>query len=577
MGDHRLPVVKVDIRWQLLLAAVTIALVLAILSFQVQATGLCSERLPAAGGVLVEGMVGAPRRLNPLLSDPNPVDKELVSLIFDGLTRYDDSGRLQPALARRWEVSEDGLTILFELREDVTWHDGRPFTAADVLFTYGLLQDDDFPAPAETRMAWQSVTITTTGTADGSGQTAVLFDLPSPYGPFLDATTRGILPAHLLRNIPVTLLEDHAFNQAPIGTGPFRVASSSEWRRTGRLRLAPNPSYWRQGVDIDGVEFRFYPDDVTLLAAFAAGEIHAVNTVSAQALPEAATLPGMRLFTAPSERYTQLLFNLATGNAAVRQFAVRQALAHALDRQALIDQALNGQALLLNGPYLPHSWAHNPGLITDYQPNLEQAAALLSEAGWQLEGENQRLREGERLVLRLLVTDESWRPVLAESIAKQWAAIGVNAEVVVIEPELLLERLAAREFDIALVDIDPPGDPDYYDFWSQEAIVRGQNYAGWNHRRASEALEAARQLWNVTERQPYYDAFLRFFDSELPALTLFQHVYTYGLSETVLQKDGSPAEIGLINQPRDRYRTMPAWFLFYRDVSVPCPDPEPES
>jgi peptide/nickel transport system substrate-binding protein len=570
--------VKVDIRWQLLLAAVSIALVLAILSFQVQATGLCSVRLPATGGVLVEGLVGAPRHLNPLLSDANPVDQELVSLIFDGLTRYDNTGRLEPALARRWEVSEDGRTVLFELREDVSWHDGRPFTAADVLFTYGLLQNDDFAAAPETKVLWQSVTMTTTQASDGSGQTAVLFNLPSPYGPFMDATTRGILPAHLLRTVPPALLHEHAFNQAPVGTGPFRVASSSDWRRTGRLRLAPNLGYWRQGMDLDGLEFRFYPDDEALLAAFTAGEIHAINTVNVPALPEAVALPGMRLFTAPSTRYTQLLFNLsASGAPAVRQPAVRQALAYALDRQALVDQALNGQALLHNGPYLPHSWAYNPGLVTGYQPDPAQAAALLAEAGWQLDGSNQRLREGERLVLRLLVANDAWRPALGQTILQQWTAVGIRGELIVIEPELLRESLALRDFDVALVDVDPPGDPDYYDFWSQEAIVRGQNYAGWNHRRASEALEAARQLWTVAERQPYYDAFLRFFDNELPALTLFQHVYTYGLSESVLQKDGTPAEIGLIDQPRDRYRTMPGWFLFYRDVNVACPDPELES
>jgi peptide/nickel transport system substrate-binding protein len=566
---------RIDIRWQLLLAAVSIALVLAILSFQVQAAGLCSVRVPATGGVLVEGMVGAPRRLNPLLSDGNPVDQELVSLIFDGLTRYDDTGQLQPALARHWEVSDDGLTVRFALREDVAWHDGRPFTAADVLFTYGLLQNDDFPAAPEVKVLWQSVTITAEEAAEGSGQTVVVFALPSAYSPFLDATTRGILPAHLLRTIPPALLEDHAYNQAPVGTGPFRVVSGSEWRRMGRLRLAPNPAYWRQGMDLDGLEFRFYAGDAALLAAFAAGEIHAINTVNSPALPDAARLPGMRLFTAPTNRYTQLLFNLtSTGAPAVRQLAVRQALAHGLDRQALIDRALNGQALLHSGPYLPGSWAYNAGLVTHYQADASRAATLLAEAGWQLEGENERFRDGEPLRLRLLVTNEGWRPALAETIVEQWAAVGIQGELLVVEPNSLRDSLAARDFDVALVDVDPPGDPDYYDFWSQEAIVRGQNYAGWNHRRASEALEAARQLWSISERQPYYDAFLRFFDGDLPALTLFQHVYTYGLSESVLQKDGSPAEIGRINQPRQRYRTMPTWFLFYRDVNVPCSELE---
>jgi peptide/nickel transport system substrate-binding protein len=134
--------------------------------------------------------------------------------------------------------------------------------------------------------------------------------------------------------------------------------------------------------------------------------------------------------------------------------------------------------------------------------------------------------------------------------------------------------LTQRQFDVALVDVEPPGDPDLYDFWSQEAIVAGQNFGAWDHRWASEALEAGRQLAAVEERQPYYDAFMRFYDEELPALTLFQHVYTYGISESV-----NDVEIGPIFSPRDRYETLSQWFLVYRDIAVDCPadgGPDPE-
>ncbi|MBP6788281.1 MAG: hypothetical protein KA170_11880, partial [Candidatus Promineofilum sp.] len=107
--------------------------------------------------------------------------------------------------------------------------------------------------------------------------------------------------------------------------------------------------------------------------------------------------------------------------------------------------------------------------------------------------------------------------------------------------------------------------PDLYDFWSQEAIVRGHNYGGWNNRRASEALEAARQLLSPGERSVYYEAFLRQFDADLPALTLYQHVTSYALSDQVQQ-----AEIGRLGRPRDRFATLPAWFLTFREVTVSC-------
>jgi peptide/nickel transport system substrate-binding protein len=125
---------KTDIRWQLLLAVTGLALVLALLTFQVQTAGLCSISVPATGGVFAEGMVGSPQYLNPLLADNNPVDREITSLVFDGLTRY-ERGQLVPALAESWAISEDGRSVLFTLRDDVFWHDGEPFSSDDVAFT----------------------------------------------------------------------------------------------------------------------------------------------------------------------------------------------------------------------------------------------------------------------------------------------------------------------------------------------------------------------------------------------------------------------------------------------------------
>ena len=152
-------------------------------------------------------------------------------------------------------------------------------------------------------------------------------------------------------------------------------------------------------------------------------------------------------------------------------------------------------------------------------------------------------------------------------MAEQWAALGIGTELLVTAPDEFLLALTERAFDVALLDVEPTTDPDLYDFWSQEAIVRGQNYSGWNNRRASEALENARRLTMQSERRPYYEVFQGYFDNDLPALTLYQHVYTYGLSEDV-----QLAEIGRIDSPRDRYETLGQWFLFFREVASACPD-----
>ena len=561
---------KIDLRWQLLLAVVCLGLVVSLLGLQVQRSGLCTEHVPSPGGKLAEGIIGQPQFLNPLLDDANPVDSELADLIFDGLTRYGEDGQLEPALASDWQFSEDGLTVTFRLRDDVVWHDGRPFTAADVAFTYGLLQNENIESPEAVRDLWSSITINVLDDEQ------IEFVLPQPYAPFLEATTRGILPEHVLTDAPAGALGEQAFNRSPVGTGPFLVAPGNDWQQVGFLRLVPNPNYWREGVQLDVLEYRFYEDTDALAAAYELGDIQAISGVQSNGLKQIAILPEIRLFTTVAPRVTQLIFNLSeSGAPAVRSLEVRKALAQAVDRDALVDEVLNGQGVPLEGPYLPTSWAYNPGNLTAYTYDSAAAGARLDGAGWtRPEGEATRFRDGEGLTLRLLVSDEGAHQALANEIAKQWAEVGIQGELVVVPVSEMRAALTQRQFDVALVDVEPPGDPDLYDFWSQEAIVAGQNFGAWDHRWASEALEAGRQLAAVEERQPYYDAFMRFYDEELPALTLFQHVYTYGISESV-----NDVEIGPIFSPRDRYETLSQWFLVYRDIAVDCPadgGPDPE-
>ncbi len=555
---------KFNIRWQLLLATVAFGLVLSLLSFQAQSVGLCSINVPAAGGAFIEGIVGKPLGINPLFSDNLPVDRELVNLLFDGLTRFDSNGLLVPALAESWSVSEDGLVVNFKLKQDVKWHDGEAFTAKDVAFTYGLMQDPQFSGQQALKTLWQAVSIDTVGDYE------IEFTLPEPYAPFLDATTRGILPAHVWQGLDLLGMSSGELNVAPVGTGPFMVNPGQDWQRSGRIRLSPNPLYWPKRSQISILEFRFYPDDETLAAAFLSGEVHAVNTVSDSTLPLLASAAGTRLFTSPTSKYTELLFNVSeSASPAVQSAESRRAFVNAVDRQKLIDDNLEGQGLPMDGPFLPSSWAYNANLSTDYFQRPISATQLLDSEGWiRPEGETWRMRDGDPLSLRLVTSGSALHSGLADAIAAQWRQVGIQVELSkILDLAELRETLSERAFDVAIVDIAPPGDPDLYDFWSQEATIRGQGYSGWNNRRASEALESGRKLWSIAERRPYYDRFLGYFDEELPAATLFQHVSTYALSSEVKM-----AEIGRVFEPRDRYRSFPEWFLLYREVSVACPE-----
>ena len=555
---------KPNMRWQLLFAVTGFALVFALLSYHVQSESrLCTQRFAASGGTFVEGVLGAPQFINPLLADDNPVDRQLVQLIFDGLTRY-ENGELVPALAEDWVISEDGRTVRFQLRSDVLWHDGEPFTAEDVAYTYALMQDEEFPGDSAKRRLWQSIDIRVLSPE------AIEFELREPYSGFLDATTTGILPAHLLSGVTADDLPEVDFNRNPVGTGPFIVEPGQDWLADGLLRLTPSPDEWLQGARISDIGFQFFPSEESLVNAFREGEIQAINTVTPTMLPDVIQIPETRLFSTPAAQYSSLLFNMGeSGSEATRSPDVRRALAFGLDREKIIDHALNGQGITHNGPYLPTSWAYRPEMLTLYSSQPISATTHLESAGWLLpEGAEQREKEGAPLILRLLVFNTPTNRAVAEEIERQWKELGI-APLISLFSDWgdFRSSLTAGEFDVALVDVTPSGDPDLYDFWSQEAILQGQNYASWNRRRASEALEDGRRVWPIQDRELFYQAFLRFYDEDLPELALHQHIYTYAVNETV-----EGISIGRIEDPRDRYTSLANWIMSYQDITVVCPE-----
>ena len=554
---------KIELRWQLLLAASCVILLASLVGFQIQTSGSCTSVVPSSGGRLIQGVVGLPQYINPLFSEANPIDQALVALIFDGLTKYNSRGELEPALAKQWNISEDGLIYHFELADDNLWHDGQPVTARDVVFTFSLLQDESFPISEATRKFWQSISI------QEAGERLVEFTLPEPFSPFLEATTIGILPSHILEQVAVAKLSEHPFNQSPVGTGPFIVVPGSDWTRDGYLRLAPNPAHWRQGTQLDDIEYRFFPDSASMAQALADGDLQTVDLPPRSSLTEFGEAPDVHFFTSSKPSFTQLLFNLDDqGTDALKAIEVRRALAHSLDRSELIDKSVEGQGLLLEGPYLPNSFAFNEGVMAPIEHDLAAAGTNLDSAGWILSEDGQRrIREGEILEFNLLVEDRMDKILLANEIAGAWQVVGITTEFNISTSSVFAEALQSGEFDVAIVDIEPIGDPDLYDFWSQEAIIDGQNYGSWNNRFASEALEQARKLTTVDERKPYYDTFLRLFREDLPALTLFQHVGSFGISDAV-----EGVDIGRIDSVRERYDSFAEWIMFHSEVASPCPD-----
>jgi len=541
------------IRWQAVIALLGLALLAALLIHSGRSLPMIT--VPERGGVYVEGLAGNPQYINPLLSNLNSVDRDLCALIFEGLTALDERGNVVPALAESWEISPDGFIYTFHLRRDVRWHDGFPLTADDVLYTIGTMQDAEFPGVPDLRDLWSDVQV------EKLDDHTVRFILSEPFTPFLDYTTVGILPAHLWKEIPARLMLRAQLNTRPVGTGPFRL---TELDATHAV-LEPNPRYRGATPYLDAVEFRFYPDHPSIYAAFEREEIDGISHIEPEYLSWATGRQDLNVYSAPLAGFVAILFNLNNPNAPfLKEREVRQALLYALDRQALIDQAANGEGLLAHSPIIPHTWAYNEE-VRRYDHDPEQARRLLEEAGWRdSDGDGVREKKGQRLEFILLGNDDPVQVRMLKMIAAYWAEVGVHAVPQSVSfAGLVSDFLYPRQFDAVLVSWELAGDPDPYPLWHSTQIEEGQNYAGWAHRKADEIMEQARMTVDQVQRMELYKKFQDIFAEELPALPLFHPIYSYGISKKV-----HGVTIGRLNEPSDRFRTIADWYVATRRITL---------
>ncbi len=491
------------------------------------------------GGTYIEGVAGTPLLINPLFSHFNDLDRDLCALIFEGLTRVNERNEIIPSLAERWEISEDGLTYTFFLRQDVRWQDGRRFTADDVTFTIKLLQSPEMAGFHPHAALWHTVTV------EQPDRFVVRFKLTEPFAPFLDYTTIGILPWHILNNVPPAQLIDHPFNYAPIGTGLFQV---QELVMPDHITLKVNPYHrrWSQAM-LDAVQFKFYPTFHDAWQGYQAGQVMGVARISTQDLDQARSNPNIQVLSAQTSGYTLVLFNL---NHPDRPFfqdrRVRQALLYALNRQAAIDRVLGGQAVVIHSPIMPQSWAFDPD-VQPYPYDPDMAVSLLEQAGYELANASNaqtvlkdgyipvRAKKDRELTFTLLTDSDPDHIAVAQDIARQWAEVGARVSVTYTDMlDLVQNHLQPRLFDAVLVQWPYQLDPDLYPMWHETQVgAGGQNYSGFANRDASEAIEIARQLTDRGKRTELYYQFQDIFVSEVPAILLYQPIYTYGVDRRV--------------------------------------------
>jgi peptide/nickel transport system substrate-binding protein len=562
------------LRWQLLIIFLT-GLVVGILLLGEQPQSVSPQAatpVPVKGGVYTEALVGSLQRLNPLLNFYNSADRDVSRLIFSGLVRFDGSGSSQPDLAETLGFSKDGTIYNVTLRKDASWHDGQQVTADDVLFTVDLLRKGSDIVPEDLQDFWKDVE------AVRLSDQVLQFRLPEPFAPFPDYLGFGILPKHLLDGKTIDQMIDLDFNIQPVGTGPYRfdrlVVENGEIKG---IVLSAFKNYYGQKPYIDEIVFRYYPDAAAALQAYRDGQVKGIANVPSEILPEVLAEPNLSIYTARQPEIAMLLINLKNQEAATLQdVKIRRALLLGLNRQAIIDKFLNSQAVIADGPILPDTWAYYNSLKrVEYDPDA--ARALLKEAGFTLAAEGDVVRKKGDVALRfeLAYPDDERHQAIAEAIRANWNAIGAEVTLAPVPYEnLIKDRLEARDFQVALADLNltRTPDPDPYPFWDRGQAAGGQNYTQWENPVASEYLEQARTTVNVQERAKFYRNFQILFNQDLPALPLYYPVYTYAVDNEI-----QGVRVGPLFDTADRFSNISEWFIAGRqrqdNAAAPASNP----
>jgi peptide/nickel transport system substrate-binding protein len=548
-------------RWQILIAAAGVILVLLlILALRGTNTPILPDAPETHGGEYTEALIGGMQRLNPVLDVRNPPDRDVGRLVFSGLLRFDSTGVPVPDLAEGW-VIENGTAYYFRIRKDAFWHDGEPVTAQDVVYTFGLIQDNNYPGRKDLAELWRSVKV------EALSAKEVRFTLSEPYAPFLDYLTTGLLPSHILAGVGVKELDSLPFNLKPIGSGPFMVETVIvEGEKILGVTLRPFEKYYGTKPGMEKVDLLYYPTRAAAFEALQSGEVMGLGGLTAGELQTALTGSTWNIYTARLPQAAVVLLNLQNADVEfLGQRDVRRALLLAIDRQQIIDSVLAGQAVQAAGPILPGTWAEDPDLLPlAYNP--DEAARLLDAAGWTIPagatpGTEAYIRSNEEAALQftLIYAEDPRQEAIAAALQAQWAKVGVRVLLKAANMRSLLDdNLAPRTYQAALVDLDlaPYPDPDPYPFWHQTQSPDGQNYSQLDDRAISELLESARTEMDREERARLYRTFQYRFVYQLPALFLWHPVYNYAVDARI-----AGVTFGPLFDPSDRLASICDWYV----------------
>jgi peptide/nickel transport system substrate-binding protein len=507
---------------------------------------------PVPGGIYSEGILGTFTNANPLYAN-SAVDSAVSRLLFAGLLKYDQSGKLVGDLAEKWSSDETGTLYTVVLRPDLRWHDGHALTAADVLFTYQTIQNPDAKSPLFA--SWQGVKV------EMVNARTLTFAIPSVLASFPYSLTNGIVPKHLLARVPVAQLRSIQFDTVnPIGSGPFKweaiqVDGDTPETRRQQIAFAPNKDYYNGAPKLQQFKIRTFMDEKSMLASFQQKEIIAMSGLDG--MPDALQKEAnIRDHNIPIMGQVGVFFRLS--QEVLQDVKVRQALVQAVDQSVLL-RSFGYPVIATHGPFLNFQ----VGYAKDLQQlsyNKAQATKLLDEAGWVKGADGMRSKNGNPLTFQLYSQSTSEYAHVTQQLQTAWRAVGVKAEVLLQPDTDIQDTVNKHTYDALLYGISLGPDPDVFAYWhsSQASTLSPTrfNFSEYKSSAADKALEAGRTRTDPALRAVKYRPFLEAWRNDAPALMLYQPRYIY-----ITNGDVSGFKPRMINSNTDRYANVEQWMI----------------
>lgn len=538
--------------------------------------------VPVEGGEYIEGLVGNPKYINPLYASFSDVDSDITSLIFSSLLKRDKNGQLAKDLALNYEISEDGKEYTFKIRTDAKWHNNAPLTIDDIIFTFNIIKDGRYSSPLQ--YSFNGVDI------EKVDESTLKFILVDPYAAFLELLTFGIIPQDLWYQITPNSAGLAELNLKPVGSGVYKFKSLVKDTSGGikLYNLTANDDYYGQKAKITNLSFKFFPNFEEALKALNEGQINGVSYLPKGFESNLVAKDSLNLYKLNLPQITAIFFN-QKNNEALKEKSVRQALAMAINKNSIIEKAINGDAYLVDGPLLPNSFAYSQE-NKKYNYNKQEAEKLLDEAGWKIteltseiiaSSENDKLSEDEKtkkgaeeklavgagkwrnkngafLKVKITTVDADENAEVINEVKGFWEAIGIKTETELISKNSIeSSTIKPRNYEALFYSQILGADPDLYVLWHSSQIGEsGLNLPNYANKEVDLILEEARITSNTDARKEKYKKFQEIILEDLPVIFMYSPTYTYVQGKKVKGFDTNN-----ILTPKDRFSNVSDWYM----------------